>query len=340
MLGAAAAADYAIIRTPRAEARQAARARSRRTCVGHASACAGSRTMDPKHGSIVLLSALSLLALGYAWRWWAIERARRAQAPAEASRRPDARDLATGFVANFFDTLGIGSFATTTAIFKLRGRIADEHIPGTLNVGHALPTVVQALIFIAVVQVDLATLIGMIAAAVVGAWLGVRVVARLPRRAIQIGMGVALLIAAGLFLAANMHWLPGGGDALGLERGKLAFAIAVSLLLGALMMLGIGLYAPCLILVSLLGMNPIAAFPIMMGACAFLMPVGGAAFVRSGRYDLRAALGLALGGIPGVLIAAFVVKSLPLEWLRWLVVIVVLYAAAQMLMSARKAARA
>lgn len=296
--------------------------------------------MDPnRDGTMLLLTALTVLALAYAWRWWAIERARRAEVAADASRRPDARDLATGFVANFFDTLGIGSFATTTAIFKLRRRVADERIPGSLNVGHALPTVAQALIFIAVVQVDLTTLLSMITAAVVGAWLGVRVVARLPRRAIQIGMGVALLIAAGLFLAANLNWLPGGGDASGLAGAKLAFAIVVSLLLGALMMLGIGLYAPCLILVSLLGMNPIAAFPIMMGACAFLMPVGGGAFVRSGRYDLRAALGLTLGGIPGVLIAAFVVKSLPLEWLRWLVVIVVLYAAAQMLMSARKAAR-
>ncbi|UHQ23357.1 sulfite exporter TauE/SafE family protein [Lysobacter sp. 5GHs7-4] len=296
--------------------------------------------MDPnRDGTVLLLTALTALALAYAWRWWAIERARRAEAAADGARRPDARDLATGFVANFFDTLGIGSFATTTAIFKLRGRVADERIPGSLNVGHALPTVAQALIFIAVVQVDLTTLLSMIAAAVAGAWLGVRVVARLPRRAIQIGMGVALLIAAGLFLAANLNWLPGGGDAVGLAGARLAFAVVVSLLLGALMMLGIGLYAPCLILVSLLGMNPIAAFPIMMGACAFLMPVGGGAFVRSGRYDLRAALGLTLGGIPGVLIAAFVVKSLPLEWLRWLVVIVVLYAAAQMLMSARRAAR-
>ncbi|RDZ26525.1 sulfite exporter TauE/SafE family protein [Lysobacter silvisoli] len=289
-------------------------------------------------GTTLLLSALTLLALAYAWRWWAIER-RRAAADT-APRRPGAPDLLTGFIANFFDTLGIGSFATTTAMFKLRGRIDDDRIPGTLNVGHALPTVAQALIFIAVVEVDLATLLGMIAAAVLGAWLGVRVVARLPRRAIQIGMGVALLVAAGLFLAANLNWLPGGGGALGLRGGTLAFAIAVNLLLGALMMLGIGLYAPCLILVSLLGMNPIAAFPVMMGACAFLMPVGGGAFVRSGRYDLRAALGLAVGGIPGVLVAAFIVKSLPLEWLRWLVVAVVLVAAAQMLMSARRAPRA
>ena len=286
-------------------------------------------------GPLLLLSALAALALAYAARWWTIER-RRCAATGAVSPRPSAGDWSTGFVANFFDTLGIGSFATTTAIFKLRGRVADEDIPGTLNAGHALPTVAQALIFIAVVTVDFVTLASMIAASVAGAWIGVGVVTRLPRRAIQIGMGVALLVAAALFLATNLEWLPGGGDAQGLQGATLAFAVAASFVLGALMMLGIGLYAPCLILVSLLGMSPLAAFPIMMGACAFLMPVGGGAFVRAGRYDLRAALGLTLGGIPGVLIAAFVVKSLPVIWLRWLVLVVVLIAAAQMLMSARR----
>jgi uncharacterized membrane protein YfcA len=186
------------------------------------------------------------------------------------------------------------------------------------------------------VTVDLTTLVGMIAAAVLGAWLGVGVVARLPRRAIQVGMGVALLISALLFLSRNLGWMPGGGDALGLHDGRLLFAIGVNFVLGALMMLGVGLYAPCLILVSLLGMSPLVAFPIMMGSCALLMPVGGARFVRTRRYNPGAALGLTLGGIPGVLCAAFIVRSLPLGWLRWLVVIVVMYAAALMLVSGRQ----
>lgn len=288
-------------------------------------------------GTLVLLMALATLALGYAVRWFVLERERHRQATASVrSPRPNFGDWVTGLGANFLDTLGIGSFATTTAVFKLRNRVADERIPGTLNVGHALPTVTQALIFIAVVSVEFVTLVSMIAAAVMGAWIGVGIVTRLPRRAIQIGMGVALLAAAALFLATSLQWLPGGGDALGLHGGVLAFAVAASFALGALMMLGIGLYAPCLILVSLLGMNPLAAFPIMMGACAFLMPVGGGAFVRAGFYDLRAALGLTLGGIPGVLVAAFIVKSLPITWLRWLVLAVVLIAAMQMLLSARR----
>jgi uncharacterized membrane protein YfcA len=285
-------------------------------------------------GTLILLCALGALTLWYIARWYLLERAR-GRGPATESSLPGLADGAIGFVTNFFDTLGIGSFAPTTAIFKLRRKPPDEQIPGTLNAGHALPTAIQALIFITAVTIDLTTLISLIGAAVLGAWLGVGVVARLPRRAIQVGMGVALLISALLFLSRNLGWVPGGGDALGLHDGPLLFATGVSFVLGALMMLGIGLYAPCLILVSLLGMNPLAAFPIMMGACAFLMPIGGARFIQVNRYSLRAALGLTLGGIPGVLVATFIVKSLPIVWLRWLVTFVVLYAALLMLHSAR-----
>jgi uncharacterized membrane protein YfcA len=285
--------------------------------------------------TIGLLSTLALAALAYIGRWWALERSRGRGA---GDRKPRFADALLGFVTNFFDTLGIGSFAPTTAYFKLRARMPDEEIPGTLNAGQALPTLTQALIFIATVSVDSITLVSMIVAAVLGAWLGVGLVARLSRRAIQLAMGGSLLCAAALFLAANLHWMPGGGEALGLSGSRLIVAVVVNALLGALMMLGVGLYAPCLILVSLLGMSPLAAFPIMMGSCGLLMPIGGARFVRSGRYNLGAALGLAVGGIPGVLAAAYIVKSLPIVWLRWLVLAVVLYAAFQMLRSARRQA--
>jgi uncharacterized membrane protein YfcA len=295
--------------------------------------------MNMNIGTLILLCALGALTLWYIARWYLLEHGR-ARDQATQPSLPGLADSAIGFVTNFFDTLGIGSFAPTTAIFKLRRKPPDEQIPGTLNAGHAVATVTQALIFITAVTVDLTTLVSMIAAAVLGAWLGVGVVARLPRRAIQVGMGVALFISALLFLSRNLGWMPGGGDALGLHDGRLLFAIGINFVLGALMMLGVGLYAPCLILVSLLGMDPRAAFPIMMGACAFLMPIGGARFIQVNRYSLRSALGLTLGGIPGVLAAAFIVTSLPITWLRWLVTFVVLYAAVLMLHSARTPAAA
>jgi uncharacterized membrane protein YfcA len=246
--------------------------------------------------------------------------------------------IAIGFVTNFFDTLGIGSFATTTSLFKLLRFVPDERIPGTLNVGHALPTVVEAAIFIGIIAVEPRTLLLLILAAVVGAWLGAGFVARLPRRYVQIGMGTALLAAAVLFVLSNLKGSQFGlgGQALGLAGARLAVGIVVSFFLGALMTIGIGLYAPCMIMVSLLGMNPIAAFPIMMASCAFLMPVASLRFIRFDAFSMRAALGLTLGGIPGVLIAAFLVKRLDIVLLRWLVVVVVLYAAVVMLRSAMR----
>ncbi len=254
--------------------------------------------------------------------------------------------LAIGFVTNFFDTLGIGSFATTTSIFKFLKGVKDELIPGTLNVGHAIPTVAEALIYVAIISVDFRTLIAMIAASVLGAWLGAGIVSHWPRRKIQVGLGACLIVAASLMLITQlqdkfgMHILPAGGDSLSLTGLRFWIGVGGNFVLGALMTLGIGLYAPCMILVSLLGMNPIAAFPIMMGSCAFLMPAGSVRFIRSRRYDLKAAIGLAVGGIPGVLLAAYIVKSMQMSTVRWLVVFVVLYTAGMLLHSASKEARA
>jgi uncharacterized membrane protein YfcA len=283
--------------------------------------------------SLVLVGGL-LLALAFVLAWRRIERDSVPVANGATGGRPTVGGLLLGLVTNFFDTLGIGSFASTTAWLKFRQLVPDERIPGTLNVGHALPTITQAIIFTTAIAVAPLTLVSMVAAAVAGAYLGAGVVARLPRRGVQFGMGIALLVAAALFTVKVVGGLPPGGAALGLTGGTLALAVVANFVLGALMSLGIGLYAPCLMLVSLLGMNPIAAFPIMMASCACLMPVGSLRFLREGKYDRRTAIGLALGGIPGVLVAAFIVRSLPLQWLYWLVVVVVLYAAGLMLRSA------
>lgn len=248
---------------------------------------------------------------------------------------PTATHLGLGFVINFFDTLGIGSYAPTTASYRLLKLVPDERIPGTLNVGHTIPTLVQALFFISVVEVEFTTLVILIMAAVLGAWLGAGVVAGWSRRKIQIGMGTALLVAAVLFTLTNLGIVAGGGDAVGLVGGKLAIAVAGNFALGALMTLGIGLYGPAMIMIAVLGMNPKVAFPIMMGSCAFLMVVAGIRFMRAGAYRQRAALGLTLGGIPAVLIAVLIVKSLDVTTVRWLVAVVVLYTGVTMLRAAR-----
>ncbi len=288
----------------------------------------------------ILLLALGLSALAYSWflvRDFAHRRRAQHQAGAALTPvAPTAGGLATGFLTNFFDTLGVGSYAPTTSIFRIWKMVPDEQIPGTMNIGHTLPTIVEAFIFLQIVPIDARTLVLMIGASVVGAWLGAGVVASWPRRAVQVGMGCALFGAAMLMLLGMLNLMPSGGTALSLSGGKLGIAIAVNFVLGALMTLGIGLYAPCMILLSLLGMSPLAAFPVMTGSCALLMPIASIRFLRSGRFEPRALLGLLVGGIPAVLIAAFLVKSLPLAVVRWLVVAVVVYTATGLLRTAAR----
>jgi uncharacterized membrane protein YfcA len=277
---------------------------------------------------LLVLGALGLLYVPFAWMWLRALRSR------GAVPRPGVIHLATGAITDFLDTLGIGSFAVTTSIYKIAGTVDDLLIPGTLNVGHAIPTLAQAMIFIAVVEVDLVTLVAMTVSAAAGAWLGAGFVARWPKRQIQLSMGVLLLFAAAIIVLRQTGSVPPGGDARGLAGLLLLAGCAANFVLGALMTLGIGLYAPCMILVSLLGMDVRTAFPIMMGSCALLMPAASARFVGENRYDARAALGLTLGGTPAVLVAGLVVKSLPLEAVQWLVVLVVVWTSFAMLRSA------
>ena len=278
---------------------------------------------------IVTVLATALCLLGGAFLLDALRIAH-----ARGQLRPSPEAIGLGAVTNFLDTLGIGSFAPTTAWLKLRRCVPDSFLPATLNAGHALPTVVQALVFIQLVRVDPRLLCACIVAAVSGATLGARYVERLPVRIVQAIVGAALLLAALLYALSNLGLMPAGGHALSLGGTAFVVAVLAHVLLGALMSFGIGLYAPSLILLSLLGLDPVAAFPVMMGACAFLMPVSGLRFVRSPRIDLRIVMGLAMGGVPAVLLAAFVVRSLSLESVRWGVVVVVLYAAALLLHSA------
>jgi uncharacterized membrane protein YfcA len=272
-----------------------------------------------------LLAALAALSLLFIVKW------RRAAA---GTRQPSLVQLVIGFVTDFFDTLGIGSFATTTTAFKMLKMMPDEQIVGTMLVGHSLPVVVQAFIFIVAVRVDPVVLVSLIAVSILGSWLGAGMASRLPRRPIQIFMGVGLFAAAFFMLLSQLGMFPSGGTALTLTPGKLIIALVVNFFLGGLLMLGIGSYAPSLILISVLGMDPRAAFPIMMSSGAMMAMVGSFQFMKAGRFDKNAALGLAIGGIPGVLIAGLLIQSLPIDVLRWIVVLVVVYAATMMLRSA------
>jgi uncharacterized membrane protein YfcA len=280
-----------------------------------------------------LLIPLALAVVVYALMLLRAALARRAVPRLEA--------VALGAITNFFDTLGVGSFAPTMAWFKFRQLVPDRLIPSTMLVGHTLPAVAQAIIFLILlgVLVDPVLLVGCVLALLMGGLLGVSLVIRAKVWVVQLVVALALILAAIMYALTNLHLMPGGGTATGLPMPLLAIAIAANFLFGILLNFGIGNYAPTLIMLSLMGMDPRLSFPIMAAGAALTATGASIRYISIGEIDLRIAGGIALGGIPAVLVAAFIVKSMSLELLRWLVVSVVLYAALVMLKSAASGRR-
>ena len=279
---------------------------------------------------VVVYACLVIVEIAVVVAW--VSATRRCRWPV----RPVASDLWIGAVTSFLDTLGIGNYAQITAAFKLRGHPPDELIPGTLNVGNSVGILLSSALFISVIPVEPALLMAMVIAAGAGAWVGAGIVSRMPRRLIQFVMGVALVLAAGFFTMTNLGIVPPTGTAMALHGWKFVFAVAANFVLGALMCAGIGNYAPSMALLALLGMNPIAAYPVMMASDGVLIPVASLGFIRSGRFAPAVAVGLTLGGLVGVIAAFPLVKMLGahLTLMRWAVTGVIAYAAVAMLRSA------
>lgn len=249
---------------------------------------------------------------------------------------PKPEALALGAVTNFFDTLGIGSFAPTIAWFRFRKMVPDKLMPLTMFIGYTIPAILQGIIFLTLINVDPILLFGCIVAIVVGGYLGVPIAARSPVRLIQAIVGVALLVAAFFYCLMNLGLMPAGGTANSLPPLLTVAAIAANLIFGILLSFGVGNYAPSLAMFSLMGMDPRLAFPIMAAGAGFSGIAAGVQCVRKVKLDWRVVLGLTVGAIPSVLIAAFIVKEMDLVMLRWLVVVVVTYAGLTLLYSASR----
>lgn len=259
-------------------------------------------------------------------------------APSSSTRQsPITVLLGIGAITNFFDALGVGSFATTTAALRIGRLLDDENIPGTMNVGHATPTILEAVLFIVALGglIDTPTIISMVVAGGVGAWFGAGIVAKWPRQKIQRAMAIALVVTAVFMVVRMTASLSLSEGTIGLTGIALAIGIAASMVIGSLTSLGIGNYAPTMAVTYMLGMNQKAVFPIMAASAAVILPAAALRFYRSGRFDRRAAAAFTLGGIPGVLVAVYFVKELPLDAVRWIVIAVLLYTSATLYRSSR-----
>jgi uncharacterized membrane protein YfcA len=282
---------------------------------------------------ILTLLIVSLSAVALAYSAYLLSSAVRAK-----QTRPNGEATLLGAVTNFFDTLGIGSFAPTIAWIRFRQLTPDRLIPLTMLAGYILPAIVQALIFLTLlgVKVDPLLLLPCIVAMVIGGVVGVPVAARAPIRLIQGVVGLALLVAAFFYTLANLGLMPSGGSATSLPAHWAIVAVTVHFFLGVLACFGVGNYAPTLAMLSLMGMDPRLAFPIMASAASFAGVAAAGRSLHFVKLDYRIVLGLGLGAIPAVLIAAFMVKEMPMTTLRWLVVVVVSYAGGTLLLSAAR----
>lgn len=255
---------------------------------------------------------------------------------------PGAEAAVLGAVVNFLDTLGIGSMAPTMAWFKFRRMVPDHLIPQTMITGLTLPTMVEGLIFLSLlgVGVDPVLLVGSILSFLAGGWAGVPLIARARAWVVQGVVGLALLIAAVFFVLSNLDLMPVGGTASSLPPGLTIVAIAASFGFGVLINFGIGNYAPSLAMLSLMGLDPRLCFPIMAASASFAAAGIATHHIRARKIDLRIPLAMVLAGIPAVLVAAFIVKELPLAPLKWLVSAVIIYTGIVMLSAAAQGRRA
>lgn len=276
--------------------------------------------------ALVILLALCAFANGFVLLRQAVIR----------RARPRAEATLLGGVTNFFDTLGIGCFAPTMAWFKFRRLVPDQLIPPTMIAGHTFPAIVQGLIFLVLLGggVDPVLLIGNMVGLTTGGLIGARLVYRAKLWVVQAIVGLGLITAAVFYALAIFGLMPMGGTASSLPPLFTAVAIAASFVFGILLNFGVGNYAPTLALFSLMGLDPRYCFPIMTSSNAVAGAFGASWHIIAGKIDMRIVLGIAIGGVPAVLIAAFLVKSMPLETLRWMVLAVVLYTAVVMLRSA------
>lgn len=237
----------------------------------------------------------------------------------------------------FFSSFGLSDFAISTVLYRLKKLVSDKKLPGTLNTQCVIPVAVMALTFISVIKVDTLTLVICIVSQIAGAYLGPRFVIKLPAHFIRLSISISLIIATLFILGSKFNLIPLGGTASGLSGMKLAIAAICLFIFGALNNIGIGSYPLTMVTIYALGMNPSIAFPIMMGACAFSVPIGSMEFIKYGSYSRKITLYASTFGALGVLMGVYVVKELNIALLQWVLAVILFYSGLSMLINEFKA---
>lgn len=253
-----------------------------------------------------------------------------------SDKRTAIKSGASGFVALFGDAIGIGSFNSLSAILRATKLVTDRELPGTMMVGTSAIAAIGAIVYIHNVEVAPLTVICLVVPSAIGAYIGAKFLTKISEAAVQLLMAISLSAVAILIVIGQLGFIPIGGTAICLEGGALLFAMVIIFFLGIAMNFSVGLFAPCMVLLYSLGMAPTAAFPIMYTACAFIQPVSSVPIIKTGSYNRLVALGIFIGGIPGVILGSKFVTTIPTYWLKWLIAGIVLYTAYNLFISYRR----
>ena len=231
----------------------------------------------------------------------------------------------SGIIAFIADTIGVGSFAVNVALAKSLGTFRDDELPAVNNGAQVIPGTIESLFFMQLVDVDLMTLVTLVAGTCLGGVIGGTVVSHLSKQAIRLSMMVCFLMIIGLLIGHQWHLLPMDGSVLELRSWTLVVGFVALAICGALTSVGIGLFAMVQGVLFLMGVSPLVAFPIMTTAGAMQQPLTTLVFLQQNKIPLKKTLILSVSGCIGVFITLPIFNYITVSWLHSLLLVILIY---------------
>lgn len=231
----------------------------------------------------------------------------------------------SGVLAFIADTLGIGSFAVNVTLAKWMGTFRDDEMPAVNNGAQVIPGTIESLFFINLIDVDLTTLLTLIAGTCIGGVLGSFVVNHLSKQVIRLAMISCFALIIMLLISHQFRIFSLDGELTELHSGKLIIGFLAMVVCGALTSVGVGLFVMVQGVLFLMNISPVVAFPIMTTAGAMQQPLTTLVFLKHNKIPLKKTLILSLAGCVGVFITIPTFMLLTITWLHFFLLFILIY---------------
>ena len=228
------------------------------------------------------------------------------------------------FFLYFFTAFGVSDFTVSTVVYTKTGWVDIKKLPGTLNAQGISSLLITSLAYINSVEIDILTLVPFLLLCAFGSWMGPRVSIKLKSWCLKYFMAGGLFVAGVFMLCSQLNILNIGGTLVGLHGIKLICLWVFGFLLGFIRTFGVATHPLTMSAVYFSGLNPISAYPLMMGSSALANPVAAIQFVRLGAYERRTVLLGCSAGAVGSFVAVHIVKSMNVQLIMWLILGIVL----------------